>query len=184
MSSKTVFLVRHATPDWSRKDIRYDIPPGPPLVVQGRSEARLSGLYLQTQGVQALYASPMDRAAETAAIIGEILGLPVRTAHALTEWTREEKPEQVRGRLLDFWQTHVVGADEETIALVTHGGPIGALIEHFEPSIDLNVYKARYDHRNCLPPAGIWRATRAAPDAPWRWALVFTPVLSPTSEKR
>jgi len=176
MSATTVYLVRHATPDWSRKDIRYDIPPGPPLVGRGRGEARLSATFLQSQDVQAIYASPMDRAAQTAAIIGEMLGLAVRLARPLTEWTREEHAGQVRARMLDFWQTRVEGGDEATIALVSHGGPIGIVIEHFAPSLDLNPYLARFD-RNCIPPAGIWRASRAAPGEPWRWALVFTPVL-------
>lgn len=180
MSAKTVYLIRHATPDWNRKDIRYDIPPGPPLVDHGRREARLSAAFLESQGIQAVYTSPMDRAAETAAIIAEILGLPVRPARTLTEWMREESVEQVRARLLDFWQTHIEGADEARIALVSHGGPVAALIEHFQPSLDLNPYRARFDHRNCVPPAGIWRASRTTAHQPWRWALVFTPVL-PTS---
>lgn len=34
-----VFLARHGTPDWNMPGIRYDIPPGPPLVPQGEEEA-------------------------------------------------------------------------------------------------------------------------------------------------
>ena len=35
----TVYLVRHATPDWSLKDIPYHLPPGPPLTSVGDKEA-------------------------------------------------------------------------------------------------------------------------------------------------
>ena len=38
-AQQVLYLARHATPDWNMRDIRYDIPPGPPLVPQGEEEA-------------------------------------------------------------------------------------------------------------------------------------------------
>ena len=39
VATPIVYLARHATPDWNRKDIRYDVAPGPDLVAQGEAEA-------------------------------------------------------------------------------------------------------------------------------------------------
>ncbi|HYN90102.1 MAG TPA: phosphoglycerate mutase family protein, partial [Ardenticatenaceae bacterium] len=64
--ARTVFMVRHATPDWNRRDIRYDIPPGPDLTAKGREEAYQAGLYLKPYRIDVIYASPMARATQTA----------------------------------------------------------------------------------------------------------------------
>ncbi len=61
-----VFLARHGTPDWNMTSIRYDIPPGPPLVPQGEEEAAKLGKFLKSQNVQLVYASPLVRARRTA----------------------------------------------------------------------------------------------------------------------
>jgi broad specificity phosphatase PhoE len=175
MAMKTVFLVRHGTPDWSRRDIRYDIPPGPALVDKGHAESRLAGEFLRAAGVSQLFASPMDRAAQTAASISELLRLSVTPDTRLTEWTRDEKSHDVLARMLTFWQEQIEYQPAGVIALVSHGGPIRVLLEHFAPDLDLKPYTQRFDHGNCTPPAGIWCATQAEPAGPWRLALVFTP---------
>lgn len=168
-------MVRHATPDWNRRDIRYDIPPGPDLTAKGREEAYQAGLYLKPYGIDVIYASPMARATQTAEIMAETLGQPCRSEMALIEWARDESPASVLARLLDFWHSQVESGDAATLALVTHGGPIGLLIAHFQPELDLARYRGRFDHRNCAPPGGIWRAAREPGAETWRWELVFMP---------
>lgn len=174
MSATTAYLVRHGTPDWGRRDLRYDIPPGPSLVEKGREEARLAGAFLRGAGVAALLASPMDRAAQTAAEIAELLRLPPEPDARLTEWARGEQAADVTARVLAFWGERVTPATAP-IALVSHGGPIRMLLAHVAPDLDLRPYTARFDHGNCMPPAGIWRVERPAPEAPWRVTLCFTP---------
>ena len=61
-----IFLVRHASPDWTRTDIPYDIPPGPPLSPKGEKEAAALAEYLKSEGVVKLYYSPFERSASTA----------------------------------------------------------------------------------------------------------------------
>lgn len=51
--------------------------PGVGLSERGRAEARWLGERLAAEKIGALYASPMQRTRETAAILGEALGLPV-----------------------------------------------------------------------------------------------------------
>ena len=59
--TSAIYLARHATPDWNRRDIRYDIAPGPDLVPQGEAEAAQLGEFLRTTGVTRIYASPLVR---------------------------------------------------------------------------------------------------------------------------
>ena len=50
-----IFLLRHATPDWSRKDIPYDILPGPALLAHGEAEARALGEFMRSEGLKKVY---------------------------------------------------------------------------------------------------------------------------------
>ncbi len=74
---QTIYLARHASPDWNRKDIPYHIPPGPPLTPQGRLEAAALGAFLRPAGVSTIASSPLERCQHTAQIVGAALGLPV-----------------------------------------------------------------------------------------------------------
>jgi broad specificity phosphatase PhoE len=40
-----IFLIRHANPDWHRKDIPYDIVPGPLLAPKGERGAGAGGIF-------------------------------------------------------------------------------------------------------------------------------------------
>lgn len=55
------------------------------LSERGVTQARLAALYLKTMNVSAVYASPVLRARETAAIVAEACGLSVRDDDALRE---------------------------------------------------------------------------------------------------
>ena len=80
----TVFLVRHGAHDLLGHRVAGRMP-GVSLNGEGREQARRAGERLRREGVAALYASPLDRARETAAPIGAALGLPVGEAPGLTE---------------------------------------------------------------------------------------------------
>ena len=64
-----VFLIRHASPDWERRDLPYDIHPGPMLTPRGEKEAEALADFLKRQGLVRLYHSPFERAAKTARIV-------------------------------------------------------------------------------------------------------------------
>ncbi len=56
-----------------------------PLTEHGRDQARRAGERLRDAGVDAIYSSPLSRAADTARMIGEATGVPVRVDERLTE---------------------------------------------------------------------------------------------------
>ncbi len=176
MTSK-IYLVRHATPDWSRTDIRYDIPPGPPLTSHGEAEATRLGEFLRDTAAHKIYASPLERTQRTAQIAGEIAGLPVLEELAIAEWQRGENDATVLERLLTFWESI---ADESSatgpVVVVSHGGPIRLLLAHLKlDDAEINFYRKQFDRDNPLPPAGVWLASRAEGDDRWHLQLVFTP---------
>jgi broad specificity phosphatase PhoE len=177
MSLPTVYLVRHATPDWSRTDIPYHLPPGPPLIEKGEKEAVQLGEFLRDMGVRQLFHSPLERCARTAALAAAVAGAEAVLDVRLAEQHPNEPPAEVLARVWPVW----VHAGERClsdgpIALVSHGGPIQRLLTELGLEAKLMTqYKNTFDHNNPLPPAGAWRAVRANPDGPWTLDLAFTP---------
>lgn len=172
-----VYLIRHATPDWSRKDLVYHLPPGPPLTEEGLAEAKALGGFLQQAGIRRLFASPLERCEHTARIAGEIAGVKLEVLPDLAEWRPGEVPATVRTRfwplLEDAWR---LAAVEGPVGLVTHGGPISVLLEELgaDPQ-ELNRLKSKFDHRNPLPPAGAWEVHCNGAGEGWKLRLAFTP---------
>ena len=90
-------LVRHGETDWNAAN-RFQGHADPPLNETGRAQARALASELRREVFAALYTSPLQRAAETAAIVGHEQGLEPRPDDALKEvnvgsWsglTREE----------------------------------------------------------------------------------------------
>lgn len=173
-----VFLARHGTPDWNRRDMRYDVPPGPPLVPQGEAEAIQLGEFLAARGVAKIYASPLVRTQRTAELAAGLHGLPVEPAEAIAEYRREETDDTVAGRLLPFFeQVWNEAAAIGPVALVSHGGPIRVALERLGLLPDeLWHYRRQFDHQNPLPPAGAWEITRTADLDLWQARLVFAPI--------
>lgn len=73
-----LLLVRHGHTEWSR-DGRYQGRTDLPLISEGRRQARQLGQRLKGLGVATVFTSPLRRAAETAAIVAETLGLDTPT---------------------------------------------------------------------------------------------------------
>jgi broad specificity phosphatase PhoE len=68
----TIVLVRHGETDWNR-DNRFQGHADPPLNDVGRTQARTLAGQLSSRRFAAAYTSPLRRAAETAAILGDAL---------------------------------------------------------------------------------------------------------------
>ncbi|MGH2521641.1 MAG: histidine phosphatase family protein [Anaerolineales bacterium] len=172
-----VYLIRHATPDWSRTDIPYFAPPGPPLTAQGQNEAAQLGVFLREARVAHIYASPFERAWRTAQIAAAIANAPIQQIEGLAEWQPSENANEIRARFWPAWeQACGLSAQLGPVALITHGGPIGFLLE--ELGLDKDVlaqHRRRFDRNNPLPPAGAWKATHAAFGQAWDLSLTFVP---------
>lgn len=173
----SLYLVRHATPDWSRTDLPYHLPPGPPLTPQGEREAAQLGEFLRDMGVHQLWHSPLERCSRTASIAAEVAGASLRLDLRLAEIRPEEKPADILARIWPVWlEASEVSLSGTPLALITHGGPVNLLLAELGVSAkDLTHYQNKFDRRNPLPPAGAWRALRPTPDGPWSLGLAFTP---------
>ena len=76
--------MRHGETDWSlegRRQGHHDSP----LTSRGRAQAYEAATALQQVGVDAIYTSPLGRAAMTASIVAAVLELPVRTVDLARE---------------------------------------------------------------------------------------------------
>lgn len=79
-----ILLVRHGETDWNREQ-RFQGHADPPLNELGRRQARELADRLADEELAAVYASPLQRAFETAQIVAERLGLPVEPVEAVRE---------------------------------------------------------------------------------------------------
>lgn len=176
-----IFLVRHARPDWDRKDIPYDILPGPALLPQGEKEAEALATFLKSERVAKLYYSPFERSAKTAKIAATINDIPCIEENGLAEWRGVDESEaQVRERMLSIFEraareSEVVGP----IGLVSHGGPIELLLLALGmDKEELAPYRKKFDTTNPLPPAGAWKVEQVDGEHKWNFQLAFTPSVS------
>jgi broad specificity phosphatase PhoE len=80
----TIVLVRHGETDWNR-DNRFQGHADPPLNDVGRQQARALAGELSSRPFVAAYTSPLRRAAETAAILGDALQLELHSDASLME---------------------------------------------------------------------------------------------------
>jgi broad specificity phosphatase PhoE len=173
-----IYLVRHASPDWSITDIPYDIHPGPPLSPKGEREAQVLAEFLKAQGIVKLYYSPFARSARTAQIISARSGIPSLEEIRLVEWCKaDEKKDEVAERMaLVFDDIAGESALIGPLALVSHGGPIACLLLSLGIEEDaLSVFRKKFDGSNPLPPAGVWTAEWNEEQKTWDLQLLFTP---------
>jgi probable phosphoglycerate mutase len=174
MTTSTLYLIRHATPDWSRTDLTYHLPPGPPLVQQGEREAEQLGTYLKEAGVTAIYSSPLERCLRTAQIAGAAINLPVQIEPGLTELVPGESSDGVQARLRPVFESAREASQAGPVALITHGGPIALLLAQLGLLPEaINHYKRLFDRNNPLPPAGAWQAAQR--NGGWELTLSFVP---------
>lgn len=78
-------LVRHGEVDNPQRVVYADMP-GFGLSARGRLEAEAVAEFLGSVPIKALYASPLQRAQETAEAIADATGVTVSTRDDLTEW--------------------------------------------------------------------------------------------------
>ncbi len=172
-----IYIARHASPDWTRTDLRYDVPPGPPLTARGEQEARALGQFLKQRDVVRIYGSPMLRASSTANLAAEVLGLSAVIDPSISEWTKEETGREVSDRLRPFWeQLCNESAQAGPICLVTHGGPMGMLLYQRGLSEEmLASNNGPFDHGTPSPASGAWRVAGEHSEGPWTLDLCFEP---------
>ena len=80
-----LYLIRHGCSVWN-KEGRIQGQADPPLDVTGREQARRLAGRLSGEGLVVVYTSPLQRARETAKIIGRALDVPVVPDERLQEY--------------------------------------------------------------------------------------------------
>ncbi|MBI2441700.1 MAG: histidine phosphatase family protein [Lentisphaerae bacterium] len=87
-SARNIWLIRHGSrqdacdPNWlATAPRRHD----PPLSARGVQQARETGVFLESQKINHIFASPFLRATQTASLINERLGLPLKIEPGLSE---------------------------------------------------------------------------------------------------
>lgn len=75
-------IVRHGEPDWETYE---QVPEGPVLTRRGRLQAEAAGAALSESSYDALFASPLRRARQTAEAVGAAIGLEPEIADGLEE---------------------------------------------------------------------------------------------------
>ena len=104
----TLWFVRHGESTWNASGLVQGQAEGSVLTARGRREAARAAEQLGHLGVSAIYTSDLERAHETAAIIGHGLRLPLRYERAL----RERNFGSAQGQPLSELQTAVSGIED------------------------------------------------------------------------
>ena len=152
-----VLLIRHAIP------IRRELESGiadPELAAEGLKQADLMAHYLASEKLHAIYASPMQRAQQTAQPLASVQGLYITTVDGVAEYDKNSNQyvpveelkakndprwqEMLRGewtstdetedefikRIVDSIEEIIANHASQRVAIVCHGGVINAYICH------------------------------------------------------
>jgi 2,3-bisphosphoglycerate-dependent phosphoglycerate mutase len=147
-----LLLIRHALP--VRVDEgTTDGPADPHLSPRGREQAQALADWLKAEErVDAIWASPMRRAMETAEPVALALGLPVQVDEGLCEFDRHadsyipieelkaandprwyqvpERPEDFAGHVVAAIERVVATHPSQRVAVICHGGVVNAYCGH------------------------------------------------------
>ena len=152
-----VLLIRHAIP--IRRELESGIA-NPELAAEGLKQADLLAQYLASEKLHAIYASPMQRAQQTAQPLAAVQGLAITTVDGVAEYDKNSNQyvpvEELKAKNDPRWQEMLRGewtSTDETeeefikrtvssieeiitnhssqrVAIVCHGGVINAYICH------------------------------------------------------
>jgi probable phosphoglycerate mutase len=148
----TLLLIRHGETDWNAEH-RWQGHADVPLNARGREQAKALAEELAPEGFDAIYASDLSRARDTAVIVGERLGVPVVLDSDLREidvGSREgltgdevgdrpwdgEAHERHGERILRAVRTIAERHPGQRVAVVSHGGSLRRIQEHMDAELD------------------------------------------------
>lgn len=153
--STTILLVRHGETDWN-VERRVQGHTDRPLNATGLAQAHALAHELADESLDAVYASDLSRAHETARIVAEQKGLDVTVLPDLREkhfgswegltdnevlariphvaedgpWGDGETSEELAVRVLDALRRIAHTHPEGRVLVISHGGPLRAVLRH------------------------------------------------------
>jgi len=151
-----LLIIRHGLP------IRRELTEGaadPELAPEGHEQAAHLARYLESEQIDAIYASPMARARETAAPLAALLQMEIAISPGVAEWDQnspeyipveelkaandprwqamlagewssDESEEDFRARVLESIETIINDHKGQRVAVVCHGGIINGYLSH------------------------------------------------------
>jgi probable phosphoglycerate mutase len=151
-----LLIIRHALP--VRRELTEG-PADPELAADGHQQAARLADYLAAERIDAIYASPLVRARQTAEPLADRFGLDVTISAGVAEWDQnspeyvpveelkaandprwqamlrgewdsDESEHDFRRRVLDAVETIVADHRGERVAIVCHGGVINGYLAH------------------------------------------------------
>ena len=152
-----LLLVRHALP--VRRELEVGVA-DPELSEDGHAQAKLLAGYLNAERLDAIYASPLRRAQQTAEPVAEGAGLEIVLEPAVAEWdqhsneyvpieelkanddprwqamvrgewtSHDETPEQFNARIVGALERIIAEHRGGRVAVVCHGGVINGYLAH------------------------------------------------------
>ncbi len=156
----TLLLARHGETDWN-SERRVQGHTDRPLNTLGQAQARELAVQLELEPLDAVYSSDLSRAYDTALAVAEPRGLAVirvadlRERHfgtweGLTDteilerfpeasagrWGDGETPDEMMARVVDALSTIAARHAGGQVLVVSHGGPLRALLRRQEVEID------------------------------------------------
>ncbi|MBI4172250.1 MAG: histidine phosphatase family protein [Actinobacteria bacterium] len=156
----TILLARHGETDWNREH-RVQGHTDRPLNDAGRAQALALARALADEPLDAVYASDLSRASETARAVAEPRRLPVRTLRELRErdfgtwegltdeeillrfpharrghWGDGETNEAMAGRVVAALRRIAERHPGARVLVVSHGGPLRAVLRHCSAAED------------------------------------------------
>jgi broad specificity phosphatase PhoE len=174
VTETTILLVRHGETDWNLER-RVQGHSDRPLNATGLAQAAALVEELADERIDAVYASDLVRALETARGVAAARGLPVEALPELREkdfgswegltdteirdrfpqaligpWGDAETSEELAARVLAALRRIAAAHPGGRVLVVTHGGPVRAVLRHCDVAADavLNCNVAKIAIRN------------------------------------
>ena len=112
MSAKTIYFVRHGETQWNAS-ARMQGQKNSDLNDVGRAQADVHGRFLSDLGIDAIYASPLERARQTVEIVRRHVDLEPQFDARIMEWDCGEWSGHLRADVARHWPDEwaALGAD-------------------------------------------------------------------------
>jgi broad specificity phosphatase PhoE len=196
---RRLYLVRHGEVDNPDHVVYADLP-GFSLSPRGRLEAAAAAAHLSGSRVAVVASSPLDRATETAKVIGAVLGLEPQTDLRLEEWhlgrrwsgvAWHDLPSRFPGELEAYLSdpTHLPFAPESIAAVAQrmaaavedlgrdHPGGVAVMVSHQDPiqALRLDLLGRPLSGLRHDPPGHAAIITLDREDAAWSESSLWSP---------
>lgn len=127
LSATRVFLVRHGATVLTEED-RFAGSIDVPLADAGREQARRLAARLDGEPIAAVYASDLERAVDTAAIVAEPHGLPVVKRREFREISHGQWERMTREEVLERFPKEAAAWDDDPFSFAPEGGETGLAV--------------------------------------------------------